>query len=387
MSTVQTEQRALPRSGAAAVRPLLKPALSRAWRDGRTLQFGTDPERAQVVAEADERYRSFLALLDGERDTSAVEAAAGRLGLAPPYVREALAELARTGLLEDAGAVERELTGLVPSRRALLGPDLASLSLLHPPPGAGAAKLAARARARVEVRGAGRVGAALAAALAAAGVGAVAVLDEGRVHPADCSPAGLGPEQLGRSRVGAAREVVARAAGRPAAGTGPPTGQPGQSGHLERPERPPRPDLVVFAPRDGSGAFAGPAVAARALLRAGVPHLYTGVVEHLGVVGPLVLPGASACGGCVALTRAEQDSAWPQLLAQLADGGPGRPPEPACDGALATAVAGLAALQVLLQLDGARPLSVDGYFEVSAADGMARRRRLPPHLDCGCFWR
>ncbi|MFE0463648.1 ThiF family adenylyltransferase [Kitasatospora sp. NPDC058965] len=358
---------------------MLKPALSRAWRDSRTLQFGTDPGRAQVVAEADEPYRAFLALLDGERDAAAVEAAAGRLGLAPPYVRQALAELARNGLLEDSAAVQRALAALPPSRRELLAPDLASLSLLHPPPGAGATVLAARAGARVEVRGAGRVGAAVAAALAAGGVGAVAVLDEGRVRPADCSPAGFGPELLGRSRQGAARELLGRAAGA-AAGAGP------RAAPVREPAAP-VPDLVVLAPRDGSGAFAGPAVAARSLLRAGVPHLYTGVVEHLGVVGPLVLPGASACGGCAALTRAEQDGAWPQLLAQLAADGPGRPPEPACDGALATAVAGLAALQVLLHLDGTRPLSVDGYFEISAADGMARRLRLPPHLDCGCFWR
>lgn len=144
---------------------------------------------------------------------------------------------------------------------------------------------------------------------------------------------------------------------------------------------------MILAPRDGSGAFAGDAAQARQLMRTGVPHLYVGVVEHLGVVGPLVLPGASACGGCVAMARADQDCAWPQLLAQLAAEGPGRPREPACDGALAAAVAGLAGLHALLHLDGERPPSIDGWCEVSAADGMVRRLRLPPHADCGCFWR
>jgi hypothetical protein len=99
-----------------------------------------------------------------------------------------------------------------------------------------------------------------------------------------------------------------------------------------------------------------------------------------------VLPGASACGGCLVLSRTDQDSGWPRLLAQLAADGPGRAREPACDGALATAVAGLAALHTLLLLDGERPPSVDGWCEISAADGMARRLRLPPHLECGCFW-
>ena len=121
-------------------------------------------------------------------------------------------------------------------------------------------------------------------------------------------------------------------------------------------------------------------------MRAGIPHLYVGVVEHLGVVGPLVLPGASACGGCVALARTDRDACWPQLLAQLAAEGPGRPRAPACDSAVAAAVAGLAGLHTLLHLTGERPPSVDGWCEVSAADGMVRRLRLPPHADCGCFW-
>jgi bacteriocin biosynthesis cyclodehydratase domain-containing protein len=202
------------------------------------------------------------------------------------------------------------------------------------------------------------------------------------VRSADCSPGGIGAEQLGRSRAGAAREAVRRAAGLPPSG---PLPAPAREQAREQAVR--APDLVVLAPRDGSGGFAGSAVQARPLMRAGVPHLYSGVVEHLGVVGPLVLPGASACGGCVALARTDQDSAWPRLLAQLAADGPGRPREPACDGALAAAVAGLAALHALLLLDGTRPASVDGWFEISATDGMTRRLRLSPHTDCGCFWR
>ncbi|MGF1429985.1 ThiF family adenylyltransferase, partial [Kitasatospora sp. LaBMicrA B282] len=146
-------------------------------------------------------------------------------------------------------------------------------------------------------------------------------------------------------------------------------------------------DLVVLAPRDGTGAYAADAVEAQALMQSGTAHLYLGVVEHLGVVGPLVLPGASACGRCLGLTRTDRDAAWPRLLAQIAAGGSARPREPACDGAVAAAVAGLAGLHTLLLLDGVRPPSVDGWCEVSAEDGMVRRLRLSPHTDCGCFWR
>ncbi|MCX4746866.1 ThiF family adenylyltransferase [Kitasatospora sp. NBC_01287] len=370
------------------MRPMLKSALSRVWRDQETLQFGTAPERAHVVDQADEQFCAFLALLDGERDEPAVAAAAEGLGLAPAYVAQALHSLAETGLLDDAVAVEAALAELPPSRRELLGPDLASLSLLHPRPGGGAEALARRAGLVVEVRGAGRVGAAVAAVLAAAGVGRVRVLDQGRVLPGDCSPGGIPAQEIGRTRAAAALEAVRRAAGaRASAGAGAGPGAPpgrrreagGPAGRL--------PDLVVLAPRDGSGAYAGDAVEAHALMQAGTPHLYLGVVEHLGVVGPLVLPGASACGRCLGLTRTDQDAAWPRLLAQLTAAGPARPREVACDGAVATAVAGLAGLHALLLLDGVRPPSVDGWCEVSALDGMVRRLRLPPHTDCGCFWR
>ncbi|MFF1873067.1 ThiF family adenylyltransferase [Kitasatospora herbaricolor] len=357
------------------MRPVLKPALSRTWRDAETLQFGTVHRHAGVVEQADAPFCSFLGLLDGSRERPALLDAGERLGLGRDRTGDLLDSLEKAGLLDDAVAGREALARYPQPHRDLLGPDLASLSLVHPEPGAGPAVLSARAAARVEVRGAGRVGSAIAAVLAAGGIGGVTVLDTGRVTPADCSPAGLPPTEAGRLRTSAARAAVDRATGRG------PAGQP----RRDRAGGPP-PALVVLAPRDGSGGFAGGAVAARRLMRAGVPHLYVGVVEHLGVVGPLVLPGASACGGCLALSRTDEDAAWPRLLAQLAEDGPGRPRTPACDSALATAVAGLAALHVQLHVDGARPPSVDGWCEISAADGFARRLRLPGHPDCGCLW-
>ncbi|WP_035798174.1 ThiF family adenylyltransferase [Kitasatospora mediocidica] len=365
--------------------PTLKTALSRAWRDHHTLQFGTAPERAQLVDRADDDFCAFLDLLDGSRDATALTAASEQLGLTPAYVAQALRSLEGAGLLDDALAVEAALAGHSPARREFLGPDLASLSLLHPAPGAGARALRRRTRARVEVRGAGRIGAAVAATLAAAGVGTVEVTDQGRVLPGDCAPGGIPLQDVGRLRTTAAREAVRRAAG--GAETDPATtAKTSEPSGCSEPSAPPAPHFVVLTPRDGTGAFAGDAVQARQLMRAGIPHLYVGVVEHLGVVGPLVLPGASACGGCVALTRTDRDACWPRLLAQLAADGPGRPRAPACDSAVAAAVAGLAGLHTLLHLTGERPPSVDGWCEVSAADGMVRRLRLSPHADCGCFW-
>ena len=359
------------------MRPVLKPALSRTWRDSETLQFGTVHRDARVVEQAEPAFCSFLGLLDGSRERPELLDAGERLGLGRDPTGELLDSLEKAGLLDDDVTTREALARYPQPHRELLGPDLASLSLVHPEPGAAPAVLSGRAAARVEVRGAGRVGAAIAAVLSAGGIGTVTVLDGGRVTPGDCSPAGLPSTEVGRLRTTAARAVVHRAAGR---GPAAPQRRPPGGSH------PPPPSLVVLAPRDGSGAFAGGAVEARRLMRAGVPHLYVGVLEQLGVVGPLVLPGASACGGCLALTRSDEDPAWPTLLAQLAEDGPGRPRTPACDTAVATAVAGLAALHVQLYVDGVRPPSVDGWCEVSAADGLARRLRLTGHPDCGCLW-
>ncbi|MFD9691604.1 ThiF family adenylyltransferase [Kitasatospora sp. NPDC059088] len=353
---------------------MLKPALSRSWRDSETLQFGTVTRFAGVLGNADKTLCEFLDLLDGTRERPELLSAGERIGLGREPTDTLLSELQETGLLDDAEATGRALSHFPRPHQDILGPDLASLSLVHSGPGAAPAVLVRRARSRIEVRGAGRVGAAVATVLAAGGAGTVTVADSGRVRPDDCSPAGLPPSDIGRLRSTVAREAVQRATGRPLA----PVPRP-------KSDDPP-PDFVVLAPRDGSAAFAGGTYEARLLLRAGVPHLYVGVVEEFGIVGPLVIPGRSACGHCLVLRREDEDAAWPRVLAQLADDGPGRARTPACDTALATAVAGLAALHVQVYLDGGRPPSVDGWCEISAGDGMPRRLRLRGHPDCGCLW-
>ncbi|MEU2626378.1 ThiF family adenylyltransferase [Kitasatospora sp. NPDC007106] len=363
------------RTGVTPMRPMLKPGLARLRRDELTLQFGTVRRYARLVEQADAAVAAFLDLVDGTRDTPELLAAGERLGLDPGLGRALLDSLADGELLDDAEALARALEGFPQPQREVLGPDAAGLSLVHPEPGEAAEVIAARRRARVEVRGAGRVGAALAAVLSAGGIGAVTVADGGRVEPGDCSPAGIPPTDVGRLRSTAAREAVLRAA----------AAAPAER-HRPAPVAAGPPALVVLAPRDGAGAWTGRAVEAHELARAGVPHLYVGVLEHLGVVGPLVVPGSSACGGCAALTRADEDEGWPGLLAQLEGTGAGPARRPACDSALATAVAGLAGLHAQLFLDGVLPPSVDGWCELSAADGMVRRLRLPAHPSCGCQW-
>jgi hypothetical protein len=119
------------------------------------------------------------------------------------------------------------------------------------------------------------------------------------------------------------------------------------------------------------------------LLRSAHPHLSVTASEGIGVVGPLVLPGRTACLRCLDLARAERDAAWPLVLAQLS--GSGASP-PACDPVLAAAVAAQAAAIAVAFADGG-PLSraaVNGTLELVLPDWRWRRRSWWPHAACCC---
>jgi bacteriocin biosynthesis cyclodehydratase domain-containing protein len=351
--------------------PMLKPALRRSWRDPQTLQFGIDPAHAVVLGPLDDPAARFLGLLDGTRGPGLLRREAAALGLAPDRADRLLGTLADGGLLDDADSAGRLGTVMRQQDGALerLRPDLASLSVVHPEPGAAAARLAARRAARVKVCGAGRVGASVAAVLSAAGVGRVDVADGGEVEPWDAAPCGIPAVAVGERREAAARGAVRRAAPDP-----------------RREPRPARPEaalaLAVLTPRDGLAAYAPDPGGAEPLMTAGIPHLYAGVVEGTGVVGPLVIPGRSACAECLERARAEADPAWPRILAQLRSGRPsGVLP---CDVALATLVAALAAAHALALLDGRLPPSVPGRVEFSLAGLGMRVVAVAPHPECGC---
>jgi bacteriocin biosynthesis cyclodehydratase domain-containing protein len=137
-----------------------------------------------------------------------------------------------------------------------------------------------------------------------------------------------------------------------------------------------RPDLVVLTARYL------PLLQAE-LMRDQIPHLVVSASEAIGIVGPLVMPGRTACLRCLDLLRADHDPAWPLILAQLAD----RPPGPlACDAPLAAAVAAQATSQVLAVIDGA-PSAVavtNGTLELVLPGWQWRRRTWPPHPECSC---
>ncbi|MFI6285328.1 ThiF family adenylyltransferase [Streptomyces sp. NPDC051018] len=380
--------------------PTVKPALRRAWRERQTVQFGVTPAHAVSVGPVDTATGALLDMLDGTRGLPLLREEARALGLPDGHADALVRRLAAAGLIDDPKAGGPAADALRTKTGALdrLRPDLASLSVVHPEPGGGIRRLAARRTARVRVMGAGRVGATVAALLSSSGVGEVEVLDGGCAEPWDVAPGGLPAEAVGERRDSAARRLVRRSAPlRPPRSGGPGgtggTGSAGitggtgarvsDTGGAASGGGTPGLSLVVVCPRDGLAAYAPDPAGAVDWIATGTPHLYAGVVEATGVVGPLVLPGGTACADCLDRGRAERDPGWHRLLAQWRSGGR-RVAVPACDIALATAVAGTAAAHALSFLDGELPMSTGKRWETSLPLLDWRSERIAPHADCSC---
>ncbi|POX39959.1 hypothetical protein C3486_15710 [Streptomyces sp. Ru73] len=371
---------------------MLKPALRRGWRDRATVRFGVAPAHAVVVGPVDGATGSLLDLIDGTRSIEELEREAKALQLPPGHARELVGRLDAAGLLDSpapgAPAAEALQADLPAFDR--LRPDLAALSVCHRDGTGADERLWARRSARVRVRGTGRVGASIAALLSAAGVGQVEVLDGGRVEPWDVLPAGFSPDRVGERRDVSARRLVNEYspwARRPHASLRSAHGASLGSAPCASLDGPPPGDpplaLTVLAPRDGLAAYAPDPRLAESLVATGMPHLYVGVIEATGVVGPLVLPGDTACAGCWELRRTDVEPAWLRLLAQWRSGR-ASPVVPACDAALATTVAGLAATQVLTYLDGYLPPCTGARTELALPCMSWNIDQIEAHPECAC---
>jgi bacteriocin biosynthesis cyclodehydratase domain-containing protein len=339
------------------MRPALKAGLLPLWRDRDTLQFGVDPRRAVALGGLGPTA-AVISLLDGSRDTDGLIATAGTYGIPAGSVSRVLALLAEAGVLDDYPS---GLHASLPDRvRARLAPELATAALAYAGGDGGARTLARRRAAFVRVHGAGRTGACVATFLAASGVGHVACADPEPAEPADLAPAGLIEADLGSPR----QEGAARAVGRAAPDVR--TRDDGAVPDLVVLTRPALPDLT-----DG-------------LVRDGVPHLAVWTGEAIGIIGPLVRPGRSACLRCVNLRKADADPQWPKIVAQATFA---RAQPQACDTVLAAMTAALACAQALALIDGppgGGPVTVNGTLEVVLPDWQWRRRTWPPHPACSC---
>ncbi len=325
------------------MRPALKPGLLAVWRNRDTVQIGIDPRRA-IALTGMRGAAMLLGLLDGSRDLGQILAAAREHGISAETADKVIALLTAGGALDDfpVSAYRAMPHGL----RTRMAPELATAALAHGDGDGGARILARRQGACVRVEGMSRVGLCVASLLTASGIGMV--VSAGRTPGAGARPAVPPP----------ARTTLPAGTGRRPAG----------------PRR--HPDLVILA---DSYRRELPEV----LQRENVPHLAAAASEAIGMVGPLVLPGGTACLRCLDLTRAERDPAWPLILAQLTGGGAD---PPACDTVLAAAVAAQATAQALAFVNRPALASavMNGTLELVLPGWQWRRRTWRPHHRCGC---
>jgi bacteriocin biosynthesis cyclodehydratase domain-containing protein len=219
-----------------------------------------------------------------------------------------------------------------------------------------------RAESTVVVIGAGPLAVGVVLGLSQEGVGTVHVETSGPVLGADLGT-GYVDDDRGSDRLRATRAALRRLC--PGTGTGPPRQRL-------------VPDLAVL-----TDFLAHDPEQVAQLNATGTAHLSARVRDGVGVVGPLVLPGRTACLGCLDRQRCAHDPGWPAVAAQLV-GRQGR-----ADPAAIRATAALATAQALAALDsaaggGGPPPTLDTTLELDATAGTLLRRAWSPQPGCGC---
>ncbi|MCG2622773.1 TOMM precursor leader peptide-binding protein [Arthrobacter sp. I2-34] len=342
----------------------INPGLRILRRDSGSLQLGTGPGGVLLdgTDEADLAFigqlrrgldRGGLRMAAAECRISTVRAEALLAALEPVLVDEAGQDLGTDGLRADRLAPDRDRWS------AVYGCDGTSL-------------VARRSSAAVHLIGLGRTGAAVACALAAAGVGTLLVEDPRPVGAADIGAGAYRLADIGLNRAQALRRNVHQID--PTIGCYPIGGTSGRSEHAV----PRMLSLAVYTAAEVADSTVGAVLMSR-----GHPHLGVLCREQDALVGPLVVPGESACLECLNRHRADTDPGWYTLSTELAALQATAPP--ADEASLAVAAAGLAALQALLYLDGRnRPAAWSAVLQLRPADGTVLRHEYPPHPDCGC---
>lgn len=236
-----------------------------------------------------------------------------------------------------------------------------------------------RERSVVHVVGLGRTGAALAAVLAASGVGTLLLEDDALVAATDVSPGGHRTEDIGVSRALSTRRNLQRL-------------DPACRVHIMHDGGLGGPSVASLDLAVVVGHDAVPTHTAARFLAAEKPQLIVLLREQDGTIGPLVVPGETACPECVEWHRSSHDPQWRDICRELA-----QPLEPWPDHrprherqetmALATVLAGTAASHALLFLDGVnRPGSWSAVLGFDPGSGSWTKQEYPPHPQCGCQW-
>ena len=297
------------------------------------LQVGLDPRTAVVLSGPG--VAELLRRLDGRHDLSSLRSRSLQEGMARSDVDAVLHALHRAGLLTTA-------------QSAPAGTSLPSTGVRTdlPPGGRGE-------RSAVRLVGLGALGQQVAALLLGAGV---------HVYAAD-----LGGD---RSRPGTPLPLADLASGPHPHGA-----ELRLVNHWSKPQ-----DELVQLTVVAADTVEPDRVVPETLMRDDQPHLVLRSSGTAVTVGPLVLPGRTACVRCTDLTRRDLDPAWPLLLPQLTVL---RLSTPAVLLAWGAAVA---AAQVLAVLQHSVPEVAGATLELDLTDHLTRWRAWPRHVGCGCSW-
>ena len=306
--------------------PKLRPQIPVLRRADGEVQVGIDPETALIFSEP--KLVSVLLALKGADHVRDVRDAGAAAGLRADEVDETLR------VLDDAGML---LEGW-----------------------SGSKSQDAQRRQSVRMIGAGSLGTAIARLLAQSRIG--------RLWLVDTEPSEASHRPSGGTRASRAEALCASLTDEFAMPVATAT-------HWSRPSAA-EIDLTVIT----SDAAEVDRLAADDLVRLDQPHLVVRSAGDLVTVGPLVIPGRTACLRCTDLRRRDSDTAWPVLLDQLTRL---RLPVPA---ALSSWTAAVAVTQALAFMRGGKPEACGSTLELSQHDLVTRWRTWTAHPGCGCHW-
>lgn len=316
------------------------------------VQIGTDPRWSIRVNSLTAGQMTALLALNGN----------------PPVTAHLLADLEKPLLstLASAGAL---LTDVAPDAgwQDQGNPDARAWAHLDPE-ARGGDTIARRSTRSVGIMGLGRTGLRIAQGLATAGVGRLILDDDDPVQHTDLALGGHSARSVGVPRRTSATQLLA-------------DGGPGNADFEAVPLRAgtslPELDIVVVVAR---GAL-DPSTMWR-LMAETVPYLPVVWGEAGVCLGPLVLPGSTACLQCVDLARRDADPAWPLITAQLATSAKLHCVE---ESMLASIASALVVSQVLGLVDGRQPSCAGATVELALPDAQQRIRSWAPHPECGCL--
>jgi len=338
------------------MRPALRPGVTVWWRRADTVVVrhqGT----SRLITGLPVGAATLFRLLDGSHPLEQISALVGSVGAADFDPVGVIDLLVAAGAVYDAGALPRLDTAAPAVRERLLAESVAWTSHHDP-----AALFGRRQRAVVRVLSTDVLTVAIALQLAASGVGSFVLnksVDEpGLVEPSDVVPGALPGTSLGTPRVTALRDVITAL------------------GSTVITRTPPTTDFALTARPDGVHTAAS---------TADVPYLAASVVGRVGLVGPLVVPGITACVQCEQLTRLDRDNATDDEFVRTLARSPGS--------GVATAVmlaASHAAIAVLEFIDNATPgrlPALAGHVLTIEVPGpRLSLAAVRPHPRCGCCW-